>query len=168
VSLPPERELLAQGEHLQLVRRGGWEYVEQLDGADSVAALGTTATGEVVLIEQRRVPVGGTVLELPAGIIEPGESPEAAVVRELLEETGFTAAGAPELLLRAPLSAGITSSLLHLYRVRCGPRIGAGGGVGDERIRVRLVPLGKLTRSTLSGYEAVDWHIPAALHLLAG
>jgi ADP-ribose pyrophosphatase len=166
MSSPPGPELIVRGDHLQLVKRDGWEYVEHLDGADSVAAFATTTTGEVVLIEQRRLPVDRVVLELPAGIVEPGEAPEDAVVRELLEETGFSAAGAPELLLRAPLSAGLTSSMLHLYRVRCGPRVGPGGGVDDERIDVRLVPLHELAASTLSEYEAVDWHIPAALQLI--
>jgi ADP-ribose pyrophosphatase len=160
----PQTDLLGAGDHLRLLRRGGWEYVEHIGGSDSVAVLATTPANEVVLIEQRRPPVDAVVLELPAGIVEPGEPPEQAVVRELMEETGF-AGGPPELLLGSPLSAGITSSILYLYRVHAAERRGPGGGIGDELIRVRLVPLPELLRSPLGRGGAVDWHIPAALHL---
>lgn len=157
-------DVLYEGEHLRLVRREGWEYAEHRDSSRSVAVFATTAAGEVVLIEQRRVPVGRLVLELPAGIVDPGETPEDAAVRELHEETGFTAPGRPELLLASPILAGLTSSVMFLYRVGCGPRTGPGGGVEDEQIRVRLVPLEEVD-AAMAAAEAVDWHLPAALHL---
>lgn len=45
---------------------------------------------EIVLIRQFRPPVGKPTIEFPAGLIDPGETPEATAVRELYEETGFT------------------------------------------------------------------------------
>src|SRR5262245_51651579 len=45
--------------------------------------------GSVVLVEQYRPPLGRVTLEMPAGSIEPGESLEQAVAREMLEETGL-------------------------------------------------------------------------------
>ena len=163
--MPAYDDLLCSGVHLRLVRRDGWEYAENLESSASVGALALTRNDDVVLIEQRRTPVGRIVLELPAGIVDPGETPEAAVVRELLEETGYAAEGAPELLLSSPILAGLTSSIHHVFRVRCGDRIAEGGGVEGEQIRVRLVPLVELARSPLDRYGAVDWHIPAALQL---
>jgi ADP-ribose pyrophosphatase len=159
-------DVVGIGTHVRLLRRNGWEYVEHLDGARSAAALATTADGELVLVEQWREPVGRVVLELPAGLVNPGETPEEAVVRELLEETGFSAAAPPELLLASPILAGVTSNVLHLFRVRCGPRVGAGGGVDGERIAVRLIPLAELP-AALAAAEGVDWHLPAALYLAA-
>jgi ADP-ribose diphosphatase len=158
-------EELYRGEHLRLVRRRGWEYAEHLESSASVAAFATTAAGEVVLVEQWREPVGRVVLELPAGIVDPGESPEQAIVRELLEETGYRAARPPELLRASPILAGLTSSVMHVFRVDCGARVGPGGGLADEQIAVRLVPFAELD-GVLAEAEAVDWHLPAALHLL--
>jgi ADP-ribose pyrophosphatase len=49
------------------------------------------AEGRLLLIQQYRFAVGETVLEFPAGTIEPGETPLACGRRELLEETGYRA-----------------------------------------------------------------------------
>jgi ADP-ribose pyrophosphatase len=48
-----------------------------------------TDDGLVVLIRQYRHGIRQTALEVPGGVIDPGESPEAAGVRELREETGY-------------------------------------------------------------------------------
>ncbi len=45
--------------------------------------------GKIVLIHQYRYPLGRYIYELPAGLIEPGETPSQAAVRELKEETGY-------------------------------------------------------------------------------
>ncbi|MBQ9803394.1 MAG: NUDIX hydrolase [Lentisphaeria bacterium] len=44
---------------------------------------------EIVLIRQFRPPAGKMMIEFPAGLIDPGETPAATAVRELYEETGF-------------------------------------------------------------------------------
>lgn len=44
---------------------------------------------KLVLIRQFRYPIGGYVYEFPAGLVDPGESPEEAAVREMYEETGL-------------------------------------------------------------------------------
>ncbi len=49
------------------------------------------ADGSVVLVENDRVSVGRTLLELPAGTLEPPEPPAACAARELAEETGYRA-----------------------------------------------------------------------------
>jgi ADP-ribose pyrophosphatase len=70
------------------------EYIAH-PGAVAVLPLlddGRTGEPRVVLVRQYRYPVGHVLLELPAGKRDPGETTLACAMRELLEETGYTAA----------------------------------------------------------------------------
>lgn len=60
-----------------------------LESTDWVNVIPITAQGEVVLIRQYRHGTREVTLEIPGGIVEHGDSPEAAARRELVEETGF-------------------------------------------------------------------------------
>src|SRR5262245_14152021 len=64
------------------------EYVRH-PGAVTIVPL--LADGHVVLERQFRHPLGRTMIEIPAGKIDPGEPPLACAQRELLEETGYSA-----------------------------------------------------------------------------
>src|SRR6478609_1700861 len=64
---------------------------EVIEHPGSVAILPITTTGEILLIRQYRYAVGREMLEIPAGLLEPGETPESAARRELREETGHDA-----------------------------------------------------------------------------
>ena len=61
-----------------------------------------------------RVAVDQTLIELPAGTLEPGEDPAETAVRELAEETGYRA-GRIEHLLTFCMSPGILDEQMHLY-----------------------------------------------------
>jgi 8-oxo-dGTP pyrophosphatase MutT (NUDIX family) len=60
-----------------------------IDSVDWVNVIPVTAAGKVVLIRQFRFGTWSNTLEIPGGMVEPGEDPAAAAVRELEEETGF-------------------------------------------------------------------------------
>lgn len=64
------------------------EVVEHPGG---VTVLPLEADGTVWCVRQYRYPFSRTLLEVPAGKLEPGEAPELAAARELSEETGLTA-----------------------------------------------------------------------------
>jgi ADP-ribose pyrophosphatase len=74
-----------------------WECAERLTrrgAVDGVAVVATLAGGEqvrprIVLVSQFRPPTRDYALELPAGLVDAGESPGEAALRELREETGF-------------------------------------------------------------------------------
>jgi ADP-ribose pyrophosphatase len=62
-----------------------------VEAADYVSVIACTADRHLVLVRQHRPVVGRDSIELPAGHVDPGESPEQAARRELLEETGMAA-----------------------------------------------------------------------------
>jgi ADP-ribose pyrophosphatase len=70
--------------------------------------------GRVVLLRNRRPVVGETLWEVPAGTLEPGEQPEPAAARELVEETGYRAGRWRKLGEFYP-SPGVLSERMHLF-----------------------------------------------------
>ena len=88
---------------------GHWEVVEH---ADAVAVL-VTRGHSVLGVRQYRPAVGHDTWEIPAGLIDPGESPEQAAARELAEETGMQ--GSLRLLTRLYASPGFTTETVYLF-----------------------------------------------------
>jgi ADP-ribose pyrophosphatase len=81
---------------------GGYDLVEQPDGSrkryywaalDPAVVIVATTGEEILMVEQYRPAIGEHCLELPAGLVEDGESFTTAGARELREETGFDPAG---------------------------------------------------------------------------
>ena len=62
-----------------------------LESADWVNIIPITPKREVILIRQYRHGIQDMALEIPGGIIEPDDSPREAALRELAEETGYSA-----------------------------------------------------------------------------
>jgi 8-oxo-dGTP pyrophosphatase MutT (NUDIX family) len=75
-----------EGRRFAVVVEDGYEIA---DTPDAVAIVALDSEQRVVLVRQRRVAIGGTLLELPAGLIDEGEEPLASAQRELREETGL-------------------------------------------------------------------------------
>ena len=82
-----------EGKYLRIVREGRWEYVERCGGVHAVVII-AEHEGKMILVEQVRVPLGNRkCIELPAGLVgdEDDKGVEETAVKELEEETGFTA-----------------------------------------------------------------------------
>jgi len=72
-------------------RSGATQRCLVLETRDWVNVVARTAEGRIVAVRQFRFGVERVTLELPGGVIEEGEEPLAAAVRELREETGYVA-----------------------------------------------------------------------------
>ena len=87
---------------------------EVVEHSDCIAVVAIDADNNALLVKQFRKPVEKELLEIPAGGINPGEDPEAAVHRELREETGYL----PQKLERLGgfySAPGYCSEYLYLY-----------------------------------------------------
>lgn len=169
-------ETLYRSEHLRLMRVDGmWEFVERNKASDVVIVVAVTPDGRLILIEQVRASLGAPVIELPAGLVgDMGECEDlaSAAIRELEEETGYTATAATKLT-EGPPSAGLSSEVVTFFRVTGlskSDRPGAGAGDGDEDIiALHEVPVGWVSR-WLAGKVGegvlVDPKVYAGLHFL--
>ncbi|MGK6319037.1 NUDIX hydrolase [Sphingomonas sp. DT-204] len=135
-----------QGRFIAAKTRGRWEYVGRAAGIRAAVILAIDDEGQVILVDQYRVPLGRRCLELPAGLIgdeDAGESVEAAAARELEEETGYRAERI-EPLGEFWSSPGMVSESFTLVRAHGLRRVGNGGGTADEGITVHRVPLAEV------------------------
>ena len=85
------RWLVVHQQHVRLPTGHEIEEFHVLESPDWVAVLALTPEGRVVMVDQYRHGAARTSRELPAGVIDAGESPLEAAKRELLEETGYVA-----------------------------------------------------------------------------
>ncbi len=87
---------------------------ETIQHPGSVTILPCLDDGRVCLIRNYRVAVDETLVELPAGTLEPGEEPRVTALRELQEETGFQA-GNMQLLARLRLAPGVLNEFSWVF-----------------------------------------------------
>ena len=130
------------GRFLEVHKQGRWEFVARTSGV-SAAVILAVDDGDVLLVEQYRVPLGASCLELPAGLVgdeQEGEEVEAAAIRELEEETGYRAAHMADLG-RYFASPGMSSEYFTLLRAEGLTKVGDGGGTDSENIIVHRVPI---------------------------
>lgn len=150
MTLPPfltlERELVADCRVFRvhrLRRRSGrtglsYDYF-RLDMPDWVNVVPVTPAGELVLVRQERHGLGETTLEIPGGLVDLGETPAQAALRELREETGFSGAQAEALGWVHPNPA-LQGNRCHTFLVRNAALAGPPQPGHDEEIEVVLVP----------------------------
>jgi ADP-ribose pyrophosphatase len=105
-----------------------------------VNVIAVTSGREVVLVEQYRHGIDGITLEIPGGIIDEGEQPEAAARRELLEETGYEADSWKLLGINAPNPA-IQNNLCYTFLAEPARPVAAQNLDHTEEIGIHLYHL---------------------------
>lgn len=166
-------ETLYRGHWLTMKQRGHWEYVERNNPGGAAIIIAMTDAGNVLFVEQFRVPIQQHTIEMPAGLVgdldqHANEDALRAAARELEEETGY-ACEHMEHVHSGPSSAGMSTEIMHFVRA-CGLRkVGPGGGDDSENIVVHEVPQAKaggwLLQKAAAGYS-IDPKLFAGLWLL--
>jgi 8-oxo-dGTP pyrophosphatase MutT (NUDIX family) len=111
-----------------------------IDAPDWVNVIALTPAEELVLVRQFRYGTDAFSLEVPGGVIERGEDPVAAGVRELREETGY-AGPAARLLGSVHPNPAIQNNRCHLVLVEDAVRAGDVAWDHDEEIAVATAPV---------------------------
>ena len=109
---------------------GGGKPHYLIQGKDFVVIVAVTRDNRILLVRQYRPPVAAMTLELPAGHVEPGETPKQAARRELLEETGYDAKSFTLFATLSPSVARFTNRMYCFF-------------AGDARPATGILPLGE-------------------------
>jgi ADP-ribose pyrophosphatase len=80
----------------------------------AVSVIPITKDNKIVLVEQYRKPLEKSIIEIPAGKVEKGEHPELTAIRELEEETGYTASGL-SFVASFYTSPGFANELMYIF-----------------------------------------------------
>jgi 8-oxo-dGTP pyrophosphatase MutT (NUDIX family) len=118
--------------------------------ADWVQIVPVTTAGEVVMVRQYRHGSSSFVLEIPGGMVDPGEQPAAAARRECLEECGYAAGNVHPLSDLNPNPA-LHAHRLHAFYATDVRPAAPFRNTATEQTEVELVPLDRLAVLLRSG-----------------
>jgi ADP-ribose pyrophosphatase len=139
-------------------------HVRETRGFVIIFAL--TPDENVVLVRQYKHGIGEVVLELPAGMIDSGETAEEAALRELGEETGYAPQGKMELIRVFIVDPTNSNGRFTLYLARDATLSVERDLDPTEEIAVELVPLSRLRQLLQSGEIDVGNHVGAIYTVL--
>jgi ADP-ribose pyrophosphatase len=161
-------DIMWQGRFITAKKKGKWEYVSRARGIKAAVIL-AAEDGHVLLVEQYRVPLGASCIELPAGLIgdhDAGEDALTSAARELEEETGYRAAKL-DIVGEFFSSPGMVSESFTLVRATGLTKVGDGGGVDGENIIVHRVAIAQLP-AFVAGKRAEGCVVDVKLLMLPG
>lgn len=113
------------------------------------AAIVPIIDDNVILVQQFRYAASSDLLEIPAGTLEPGESPETCARRELEEETGYRCSELQKIL-ECFMAPGYSTEKIHFYLAK---RLERSKMMteDDERIEVKTIPISDALEKIRSG-----------------
>ena len=132
-----------------LLPNGNTSTREVVDHVDGVAVLPLDERNNVLTVTQYRYVFGRTLLEIPAGQLDPGEGPVTGALRELKEETGAV----PDTFLplgRIIPAPGCYGEVLHLFLAK-GLHMEEQHLDPDEFLNVERIPFSEMVHRCLNG-----------------
>ncbi|MEP1305151.1 MAG: NUDIX hydrolase [Balneola sp.] len=121
-----------------------------VEAPDWINVIALTDENEIVLVEQYRYGIEEPTLELPGGMVDPGEHPKETSIRELKEETGY-AGNEVVNLGKVSSNPAILTNYTHTYLVKGCKQVADQKLDGNERINVHLMPLQKFLDMVADG-----------------
>lgn len=121
-----------------------------METADWVNVVPVTASNELVCIRQYRHGSEEITLEIPGGIVDPGEEPIESAARECLEETGYETHDLISLGVLNPNPA-IFSNRLHTFLALNVTSVAEISNTSTERTEVQLIPMEQVADFLVSG-----------------
>ena len=116
-----------------------------IDSPDWVNVIPLTDDGKVILVKQYRFGTKEFSLEIPGGMLDPGDTPASAASRELLEETGY-AGDEPVLLGKVNPNPAIHTNRCYTYLIKNVTYRNPPSQDSTEDIEVQKVPLSEIPR----------------------
>ena len=131
-------------------RTGAIKRFSLIDAGDWVNVIALTTDDRVVLVRQFRAGTASVCLEIPGGMVDPGEDAATAAARELAEETGYRSTRWSLLGTSRPNPA-IQNNALHTYLALACIQTAPPTPEGSEVIEVSTLPLADVQAQLRTG-----------------
>lgn len=138
-------------------------YVVELP--PSVCAVCLTKAGDVLLAKQYRHPIDEVILELPGGFVDEGETPGAAIRRELQEEVAYSF-DEIEPIGKIAANPGVLNNLTYFFLAKGGVPHGEQKFDAHEFLKVEKVSIQELKRMLLQNEMVQALHAACAFYAL--
>ncbi len=123
----------------------------------TVCAVAITEEGKVLMVKQYRHPIQETILEIPGGFVDNGETPGQAMKRELQEETGFTFTSVKEMG-KIAANPGVLNNFTCLFLAEGGKKTSAQKLDKNEELEVEEISLDELKKLFLDNKIVQSLH----------